>query len=180
MRLFILVFFAVFAFADDRIDLILKELNALKAEVKHQQQEIEKLKEALHLQKEVIKKQKIQTQKEFALKSCDKLKVVNFKSRYYDDIIPYYMIDFTLKNSYPLKVKKVVGSLFAEDSDGVKILQDYINRDVNLPPNGKIEIKKKHIVGNELEKYLKDEKNPKVYFRPTTIEFENGKILECN
>ena len=86
-----------------------------------------------------------------------------------------------MKNEYPLTVTFIRGSLYAEDKDRVKILQDYIERDVNIKPNETITIKKKHIIDGELDKYLKDEKpeNLKVYFNPTRVEFKDGEKVEC-
>jgi len=176
----------IFAASNDdinkKLDLLLQKIEQLERKVDKKDKEIEKLKEELHKQQKELKKQEENTKREFAIKSCNKIKVLSLNYKYHDEIIPYYTHKIILKNEYPEGIKYMRGSLFAEDKDRVKILQDYISREVNFPRNSKIIINKKHIVGNELEKYLKDEKteNLNIYFEPTRIEFQNGKILECN
>jgi len=167
---------------DKKLDLLLNKLDSLEKKLDQKDQEIEKLKKELKAQQKEIKKQEINTQKEFAIKSCDKIKVVSLKYKYYDEVIPYYKLHIILKNEYPEDIRFIRGSLFAEDKDRVKILEDYISRDVKFPKNSTITIDKKHILGNDLEKYLKDAdpKNLHIYFAPTRIEFKNGKVLECD
>jgi len=159
-----------------KLDLLINKINELEKKVDSKDKEIEKLKKEL-------KKQEITTKNELAIKSCDKIKVVSLKYVYEDDgLMPYYNLTIVLKNNYPKDIKFIKGSLFAEDKDRVKILQDYISRDVNFKKNSTIVIKKTHLINNDLEKYLKDE-DPKdlyIYFSPTRIEFKDGKVLECD
>ena len=158
-----------------KLDLLINKINELEKKVDLKDKEIKKLKKEL-------KKQEITTQNEFAIKSCDKIKVVSLKYVYEDDFMPYYKLTIVLKNNYPKDIKFIRGSLFAEDKDRVKILQDYISRDVNFKKNSTIVIKKTHMIDNDLEKYLKDEDPEElyIYFSPTRIEFKDGKVLECD
>ena len=167
---------------DKKLDLLLQKLDSLEKKLDEKDKEIETLKKELQKQQVEIKKQEKNTKKEFALKSCNKIKVVSLSYEYHDEVIPYYNLHIVLKNEYPDDIKFIKGSLFAEDKDRVRILQDYIDRDVNFPKGKEIEIDKKHLLNNELEEYLKDEKpeNLRLYFTPTRIEFKNGKVLECN
>jgi len=167
---------------EKKLDLILNKLNKIEKQLNIKDYEIKKLKKQLKIQEAEIKKQQIQTKKEFAIKSCDRVKVVSLKYEYYDEIVPYYKLRVVLKNKYPKDIKFIKGSLFAEDKDRVKILEDYINREVNFKANSTISIKQKHIINNDLEKYLKDEnpQNLHIYFSPTRIEFKDGTVLECN
>jgi len=187
-KLFFLGFISVLLFSmnlntiDQKLDLIIKKLDKIEKQLNIKDNEIKKLKKQLKIQQAEIKKQQIQTKKEFAIKSCDRIKVVSLKYKYYDEIVPYYKLKILLKNRYPKDIKFIKGSLFAEDKDRVKILEDYINREVNFKANSTIVINQKHIINNDLEKYLKDEnpKNLHIYFFPTRIEFKDGKVLECN
>ena len=165
-----------------KLDLLLQKINELEKKIDKKDEEINKLKKEIKQQKVEIKKQEEKTQKQFAIKSCDKLKVINFKYKYHPEVIDYYDLEITIKNTYPEEVTFIRGSLYAEDKDRVKILQDYISRSVDIKPGEIIVIKKKHIVGSELERYLKDEKpnEIKVYFEPSRVEFKNGQKLECN
>jgi low affinity Fe/Cu permease len=180
-----LIVSAVFATSNDdinkKLDLLLQKIEQLEKKVEKKDSEIEKLKKELKKQQQEIKKQEQTTQKKFAVKSCNKLKVVSFNYEYHNDVIPYYDLTIKMKNEYPFTVTFIRGSLYAEDKDKVKILQDYIERNVNIKPNETITIKKKHILTGELEKYLKDEKpeNLKVYFKPTRVEFKDGEKVEC-
>jgi len=188
MKKIIFLVMAVLVFAannddvDKKLDLILQKMNQLEQKVNQKDKEIEILKKKLQAQQKEITTQKETTQKEFAIKSCDKIKVISLKYKYNGDVIPYYDLHIVLKNTYPADIKFIRGSLFAEDKDRVKILQDYISRNVNFPKNSTLKIDKKHIIDNELENYLKDSnpKNLHIYFAPTRIEFKNGKVLECN
>ena len=176
---------ALFATSNDdinkKLDLLLQKIEQLEKKVEKKDSEIEKLKKELNQQQQEIKKQEQTTQKKFAIKSCNKLKVVSFNYEYHNDVIPYYDLTIKMKNEYPLTVTFIRGSLYAEDKDKVKILQDYIERDVNIKPNETITIKKKHILTGELEQYLKDEKpeDLKVYFKPTRVEFKDREKVEC-
>jgi len=164
-----------------KLDLLLQKIEQLEKKVEKKDTEIEKLKQELQKQKKEIKKQETETKKQFAIKSCNKIKVVGLNYVYHDEVIPYYTLTIKMKNNYPATVTFIRGSLYAEDKDRVKILQDFIERKMNIKPGEVITIKKKHIVSGELEKYLKDEKpeNLKLYFKPTRVEFENGQKVEC-
>ena len=164
-----------------KLDLLLQKIEQLEKKVEKKDSEIEKLKKELQKQQKEIKKQENETKKQFAIKSCNKLEVVDLKYKYNEDVIPYYDLTVKIKNNYPATVTFMRGTLYAEDKDRVKILKDFIQRDVDLKPNKTITVKKKHILTNDLEKYLKDEnpKNLKLYFKPTRVEFENGQKVEC-
>ena len=78
---------ALFATSNDdinkKLDLLLQKIEQLEKKVEKKDSEIEKLKKEL-------KKQQKTTQKKFAIKSCNKLKVVSFNYEYHNDVIPYY------------------------------------------------------------------------------------------
>ncbi len=164
-----------------KLDLLLQKITELEKKVDQKDAEIEKLKNEIKKQQIEMKKQEEKTKREFAIKSCKKIKVTSLQYTYHNEVIPYYDLVFTLKNTYPETITFIRGSLYAEDKDGVKILQAYVNRKVNLKPGESVTIKLKHIIDSELEKYLKDEKpeNLKVYFEPSRVEFANGYRLEC-
>ncbi|WP_456470317.1 hypothetical protein [Caminibacter sp.] len=164
-----------------KLDLLLQKIEQLEKKVDKKDTEIEQLKKELKKQQTEMKKQKEETKKEFAIKSCKGIKVVSLEYTYHDEVIPYYDLTVTLKNTYPQEVVLIRGSLFAEDKDGVKILHDYISRKVDLKPGEEIVIRKKHLLNSELEEYLKDEKpeNLKLYFEPSRVEFKNGHRVEC-
>jgi hypothetical protein len=172
-----------------KLDRILDIVMQLKKQSDSQEKRIEKLEKALNIQKQELKKQQkiIKTQEktvknELAIKSCGKIKVLSFKDKYFGEVLPYYTLDFTLKNEYPKNIVFLEGDLIAEDSDGVKILQDLIKRDITLPAGASVKIHKKHLLDNDLEIYLKDEnpKNLKIYFRVIKAKFDDGSVLECN
>ncbi len=177
--------FAANANNDDinkKLDLLLQKIEQLEKKVDKKDQEIETLKKEIQQQQQEIKTQQQETKKQFAIKSCNKLKVISLRYKYHGEVIPYYDLDIKIKNTYPAEVTYIQGSLYAEDKDRVKILQDYIDRSVDMKPGEVIEIKKKHIISDEMEKYLKDEKpeDLKIYFEPSRVEFKNGQRLECN
>lgn len=171
----------LFASNDDvnkKLDLLLQKIEQLEKKIDSKDEEIKKLKKEIKQNQQEVEKQ-VKTQ--LATKSCKKIKVVNLKYKYYDEVIPYYDIEVTLKNEYPKKIVYLSGNLYVEDKDKVKILQDYIKRDIDLPVNGEITIKKIHTLNSELEKYLKDEdpKNLKIYFEVIKAEFADGTNIEC-
>ncbi len=182
-RLLFLVVGATILFAsnDDinkKLDLLLQKIEQLEKKIDSKDEEIKKLKKEIQQNQQEVKKE-VKTQ--LAVKSCKKIKVVDFKYKYHDEVIPYYDIEVTLKNEYPKNIVYLSGNLYVEDKDKVKILQDYIKRDVNLPVNGEITIKKTHTLNSELEEYLKDEnpKNLKIYFEVIKAEFADGTNIEC-
>jgi hypothetical protein len=63
----------------------------------------------------------------------------------------------------------------------VKILKDYVDRKIEIKPGEVAVIHKKHLINNDLEKYLKDEKpeNLKIYFVVTHANFDDGSDLSC-
>ena len=157
-----------------KIDLLINKINSLEKKVEENHKEIETLKKSLH-------KQKVITKKEFALKSCNNIKITKFDYTYNDGIIPSYSFKFTLKNDYPYEIKKVEGSVYFDDKDGTTIVKHYIERTLNLKPSKTITISAEHLINNELEKELKNENknNLKVYFSPTKIIFTNNKRINC-
>jgi predicted RNase H-like nuclease (RuvC/YqgF family) len=187
MRKIVLVLFmAAFVFANEseinkKLDLLLQKIEQLEKKVNQKDYEIERLKKELQQQQNEIKKQEIQTKNQFAIKSCDKLKVVSLKYSYFGEVIPYYKLTIKIKNTYPKEVTFIKGTLYAEDKDRVKILEDFIDRKIDIKPGEVVTIKKKHIINNDLEEYLKDEnpKNLKIYFAPTRVEFKDGSKIEC-
>jgi PP-loop superfamily ATP-utilizing enzyme len=157
---------------------IMDALNALNAKVDKQQEEIERLKKAF----EALQKQKSPKKEVKVINSCKKIDVKDLKYKYVNSFFPYYKISFELKNNYPNEVTYIQGYLIAEDKDKTRVLEDYIDRKVNIKSNSFVKIQKAHEIRNELEKYLKDEnvKDLRIYFKPTRIEFKNKKVLECN
>lgn len=168
-----------------KLDLLLQKIEQLERKVDKKDTEIETLKKELKNQKKEIQKREEETKKEFktqlAIKSCKKIKVVNFQYKFHDDVIPYYDLSITLKNEYPKKIVYLSGNLYVEDQDKVKIFKDFIKRDVNLPVNGEISFKKVHQLNSELEKYLSTEnpQNLKIYFEVIKAEFADGTNVEC-
>jgi hypothetical protein len=166
---------------NQKLDKLLSIVIQLKKQSDSQDERIKKLERAVQLQQKEIKKQETTVKNQFAVKSCNKIKVTSFSDEYHGDIIPYYVLDFSLKNEYPKKIVYLEGNLFAEDKDGTVILQDFVKRKVDFPVGSEIKIHKKHLLNNDLENYLKDEnpENLKVYFKVIKVEFEDGTNVEC-
>ena len=168
-----------------KLDLLLQKIEQLEKKVDKKDSEIEQLKKELNQQQKEIKKQNEEVEKkvqdQIAVKSCDKIKVVGFKYKYHDDVIPYYDITVTLKNTYPKKIVFFSGDLFAEDKDGVKLLQDYYKRNITIPVGGEVTLHHIHTLNSDFEKYLKDEKpsDLRVYFKVIDARFADGTKLEC-
>ena len=170
---------------DQKLDLILQKMNQLEKQLQEKDKKIEMLQKEIQKQNKTIKQEITKTQKkvkkDFALRSCKNIKVLDLKYKYSGDLIPYYNLTYTLENKYPKPIVYLVGNLYAEDKDGVVILKDYVKRKVNIPVNGKVTIKKIHTLNGDLEKYLKDEdpKNLKLYFIVIKAEFSDGTNVEC-
>ncbi|ACM93163.1 hypothetical protein NAMH_0385 [Nautilia profundicola AmH] len=168
-----------------KLDLLLQKIEQLEKKVDKKDAEIEELKKEIKVQQKEIKKSNEEVKKEvktqLAVKSCKKIKVVNMKYKYHDEVIPYYDITVTLKNEYPKKITYLSGNLYVEDKDKVKIFKDFIQRDVDLPVGGEITIKKTHQLNSDLEQYLKDEKpeNLHIYFEVIRADFADGTNIEC-
>ena len=175
------VLFASNSDIDKKLDLILNKMNQMEKQLQQKDKEIEKLKKELQSQKKEIKKESTTTKKELALKSCKNLKVVSFDYEYHGDVLPYYTISVTLKNSYPYTITYINGNIFFDDKDRTTLLKQFVKRDVNLKPGQNITLHFQHMIDGELEKYLKDEQksNLNVYFSPTKLQFANKKELEC-
>jgi len=187
-KILVLIIGAVFLFGAAREDLnkkldeLIATVMQLKKQTQSQEERIKKLEKALKIQKMTIAKN-IQNEKNSAvMRNCKGIKVEEFYDEYVDNMIPYYNLKYRLKNTYPEKIVFIQGYVFAEDSDGVKILQDFVKRDVSLSSKESILIKKRHLLNNDLEKYLKDEdvKKLRIYFKPVKIKFADGNVLECN
>lgn len=172
-----------------KLDLILQKMNELEKKVSQRDKEIENLKKEL---KQEQKKIQIQVKKQeeaqkkaienkLVLSSCKNIKVSNFSYKYHNDVIPYYILTYTLTNKYPKKIVHLRGDLIVEDKDEVKILQDYIDRNVDLAPGQSITIKKVHTVTNDMEKNLAGEKpeNLKVIFEVIRADLADGGRVEC-
>ena len=159
---------------EKKLDLILNKLDKIEQKLSIKDMKIKQL------QKE-LKEQKIKTSKQFALKNCKNLKVVSYDYEYHNEILPYYTIKVTLKNFYPYTVTYINGNIFFDDKDGTTILKQFVKRDVKLKSKGKITLYFNHMIGNELEKDLKDEKKSdlNVYFSATDLRFANNQHLEC-
>ena len=164
-----------------KLDLLLNKLDTLEKKLNQKDKEIEKLKKELKKQQSEIKKQEIKTKKEFAIKSCDNLRVTDVSYKYHDNVLPYITFRVTIKNNYPDEVIKLNGNLYFDDKDGTTIIKHYINRKVSIKPNESIVLSGQHMIVNEIEKLIKDEKpnDLKVSFSPTVIEFKNKKELKC-
>jgi len=171
---------------DKKLDLILNKLNMLEQKVEQRDQEIKELKQQLKQQELQIKKEtkktKQQLKKQLALNNCKNLKVVSYQYKYYNNVLPYYVIQVTLKNDYPYTITSINGNIYFDDkNDGTTFLKVYINRHVTLKPHQTITLKREYMVTSSLEKELKDENpnNLNVYFSITKLEFQNGQKLEC-
>jgi len=186
----ILLTSAVFASGSEdinkKLDLLLQKIEQLEKKVDAKDSEIRKLKQQLQKQQKEIKTNTKEVKEEFkqqlAIKSCKELKVTSFGYTYHDDIMPYYDLSVTLKNNYPKKIVFVEGNLYAEDADGVKILEDFIKRKIKISAGKSIQINKTHQVNSDLEMYLKDEKpgNLRVYFEVIKAKFSDGSVLDCS
>jgi hypothetical protein len=168
-----------------KLDLILQKMNELEKKVQQKDKEIEKLKKELQKQKKEIQNENKTTKKEIenklVLNSCKNIIPSNFSYEYHDEVIPYYTLTYTLTNKYPKKIIHLKGDLIVEDKDEVKLLQDYIDRDVNLEPGKSITIKKVHTVNSEIEKELNGEnpKNLKLIFEVIRADLADGGRIEC-
>ncbi|WP_024790639.1 MULTISPECIES: hypothetical protein [unclassified Lebetimonas] len=172
-----------------KLDLILQKMNMLEKKVDQRDKEIESLKKELNqsqqkIQEQVQKQQETQKKElenKLVLNSCKNIKVSNFSYKYNGDVIPYYTLTYTLTNKYPKKIVHLKGDLIIEDKDEVKILQDYIDRDVDLAPGQSITIKKVHTVTNDMEKNLAGEKpeNLKLIFEVIRADLADGGRVEC-
>jgi len=174
---------------DKKLDLILQKMNELEKKVEQRDKEIENLRKELKQEQIEIKRQVQKQQEEqkrelenrLILSSCKNIKASNFYYVYHDEVIPYYTLTYTLTNKYPKKIVHLRGDLIVEDKDEVKILQDYIDRDVNLEPGKTITIKKVHTVTSDMEKELAGEKpeNLKVIFEVIRADLADGGKVEC-
>jgi Skp family chaperone for outer membrane proteins len=172
-----------------KLDLILQKMNELEKKVSQRDKEIENLKKELKQEQKKIqiqvKKQQEEQKKELenrmVLSSCKNIGVSNFSYKYHDDVIPYYTLTYTLTNKYPKKIVHLKGDLIIEDKDEVKLLQDYIDRDVDLAPGQSITITKVHTVTSDMEKNLAGEKpeNLKVIFEVIRADLADGGRVEC-
>ncbi|WP_024789269.1 hypothetical protein [Lebetimonas sp. JH292] len=172
-----------------KLDLILQKMNMLEKKVDQRDKEIESLKKELNqsqqkIQEQVQKQQETQKKElenKLVLNSCKNIKASNFSYEYHDDVIPYYTLTYTLTNKYPKKIVHLKGDLIIEDKDEVKILQDYIDRDVDLAPGQSITIKKVHTVTSDMEKELAGEKpqNLKLIFEVIRADLADGGRVEC-
>jgi len=175
---FVMTISLIFASSNDEIskklDILIQKINELEKKVDAKDKEIEKLKKEL-------KKQEITTKNEFAIKSCDNIKVIKFSYNYHSNVLPYYDVSVVLKNNYPYTLKRVNGNIYFDDKDGTTLLKIYVNRKVNIKPNETFTIKTQYMISAEIEKELKNENpdNLHVYFNITKLEFANGKTLEC-
>lgn len=169
-----------------KLDLIMKRLNRLEQKLQAKDQQISQLKRELKKQQqkqiEATKKFQQQIKTEVALKNCHNIKVKDFSYTYYDDIIPYYTLQYTIVNNYPQPIKFLKGKVVVEDRDHVTLMNDFISREVTIgAKGGTTQITKSHYVNSELEKELNGEnpKNLRTTFDIIKIEFANGKTLEC-
>jgi hypothetical protein len=172
-----------------KLDLILQKMYELEKKVENRDKQIEELKKELKesqqkLQMQVKKQQedqKKELENRMVLNSCKNIVASNFSYKYHDDVIPYYTLTYTLTNKYPKKIVHLKGDLIIEDKDEVKILQDYIDRDVNLAPGESITIKKVHTITNDMEHELANEKpeNLKLIFEVIRADLADGGRVEC-
>jgi len=166
---------------DKKLDLLLNKLDTLEKKLDQKDQEIEQLKQELKAQQKEIKKQEVTTKKEFAVKSCDNLKITDVKYEYHDNILPYLTFKVTLKNNYPYEITHIRGSIYFDDKDGTTFIKHFIDRKVDIKPGESIIISAQHMIITDIEKEIKDEnsKNLKVYFSPTIVDFKNVPELKC-
>ena len=166
---------------DKKLDLILNKMNQMEKQLKQKDSEIEKLKKELKTQQKEIKTQSVKTKKEFAIKSCKNLKVISYDYQYNDNVLPYYTISVTLKNTYPYTITYINGNIYFDDKDGTNLLKQFVKRDITLKPGESATLHFQHMITADIEKDLKDEKKSdlNVYFSPTKLKFANKKDLEC-
>jgi len=174
---------------DKKLDLILQKMNELEKKVEQRDKEIEQLKkeikqEQIKIKKQVQKQQeeqKKEIENQIVLNSCKNIKVKNFSYVYHDDVIPYYTLTYTLVNKYPKKIVHLRGDLIVEYKDGTKLLEDYVDRNVNLAPNQSITIKKVHTITSDMEKELAGTKlkDLKESFEVIRADLADGGKIEC-
>ena len=159
---------------EKKLDYLIKRMNKMEKQLNNKDNEIEKLKHE-------VNKQKVETKKEFMTKSCDKLKVEDFSFIYHKNVLPYYTLNYKLKNTYPYDISRVSGKLYIKDSDDITMLTDFVDKEQNLPKGSYIVVNKTHSIQSDLEKTLKDDKQgtEKLSFHPLTIEFKNGQKINC-
>jgi len=172
----VFIFAASNAEIEKKLDYLIERMNKMEKLLNSKDQEIEKLKKE-------VKQQKVETKKEFSIKSCDKIKIKNFIFKNGGTILPYYTFNFSLENNYPYDVAKVSGKIYIKDiSDDITILTDFITVKKTITKEGGLtSVSKRHPIMSDLEKVLKDEpySNIKVTFVPTTVTFTNGKKVSC-
>jgi len=181
MKLFLTLFItSALLFAESNTDIekklnyLIKRMNKMEKQLGQKDSEIKQLRQE-------VKKQKIDTKKEFMTKSCDKILVKNFNYKYHKNVLPYYNLSYNLENDYPYGIKSITGKIYVEDSDGITILTDFIDKQESIPSKSQISIKSVHSVQSDLEKTMAQEKlsSLKVTFKPTTIIFKNSKRISC-
>jgi hypothetical protein len=168
---------------EQKLNLILQKMSQLEKEVKAKDKEIEKLKKELQQKNSSkVEEKKIEKiEEKITLSNCKNIKVKDFSYKYHDEAIPYYELSYTLINNYPKKIVRLKGDLIVEDKDEVKLLQDYIDRKVDLAPKKSIKIKKIHTVTSDIEKELKGEnpKNLKLIFEVIRADLADGGRIKC-
>jgi len=159
---------------EKKLNMIIERMNKMQKQLDSKDKEIKTLKQE-------VKKQKEETKKEFIVNSCDKIKVANLDYIYHGGVIPYYVITFTIKNKYPYTIKRFAGKLLLKDKDDITMLTEYIESKKVLKKDGTIQIKRNHMINSDLESTLKDENptNVQTLFKPSSIEFTNGKTVKC-
>ena len=166
---------------DKKLDLILQKLNQLEEKINQKDKEIEKLKKELQKQQNEIKKQEVSTKKEFAIKSCDNLKITSFSYKYHNNALPYITFRVTFKNNYPYEITAINGNIYFDDKDGTTLVKHFINRKVSIKPGESVTLKGEHMLVTEIEKMMKDEKptDLKAHFEPNVIKFKDASKLKC-
>jgi len=159
---------------EKKLDFLIKKMNKMEKKLDSKDKEIQTLKSE-------VKKQKVETKKQFTISNCTNIKVKNFNYIYHKEVLPYYILSFTLVNKYPYAIKEISGKIIAKDSDGVTMLTDFVSKDATIQPNGTINIKKYHTIEGDLEKTMAQEspQNIAVTFSPITITFQNGEHAKC-
>ena len=133
------ILFALNTDNEIKLNVLENKIKSLETEIKNNKKEIEQLKKLLNIQNNKIEKSKENVKKEIVkdirIRSCDEIKVLSLTYTYENDFVDsYYQLKFKLQNTYPKKIVFLEGDLYAEDKDGVKLLQDFIKRYITIKP----------------------------------------------
>ena len=173
---------------NQKLDLILQNLSQIDQKIDVQDKKINTLEKKVNIQNKKLN-QKIKTQQKkfhqnLAISKCNGIKVKDFSYKYHGEVLPYYVFNYKLVNTYPKTIIYIEGEVKIQDKDGTNLISDFIKRkNVNIPANGGILpiVNKQHTVIADMEKELNGEntKNLSIMFEPTKIVFSDASKLSC-